>query len=151
MNHKKNRLMLSAFVDHELDESQMKSMRDHIDRCALCQKELQELQAIRAGIRETATLALPGNFIFSVQRSIRREEQESVVWLGPEQFARNIVVGLCIVVLALVTFGSFLRTPPPLREDRYFTQEISDSAAHAVLGSQRELSKEDVMIAALSK
>lgn len=151
MNHKKTRLMLSAFADDELDEREMNSMRHHIDGCKACQVELQELRAIRTGIRETATLALPESFIYSVQRSIRREEQESVIWLGTEQFARNVVVGLCIIVFALVAFGSLLRTPPPLREDRYFSGEISDSAAHAVLGSQRELSKEDVIIAALSK
>ncbi len=151
MNHKKFHRMLSAFADNELDESNMNIMRSHIEGCGACKRELQELRAIRAGIRETATIALPQNFLYSVQRSIQLEEQESVVWLGTEQFARNVVVGLCIVVLALVAFGSIFKSAPPLREDRYFTSEIVDSVAQPVLGSQRELSKDDVIIAALSK
>jgi len=151
MKHKKMQKMLSAFVDNELGEAWMKLVREHLAGCASCQRRLQELQSIRTKIRDAATVELPDNFVYSVQRSIRREEQESVMWLGTERFARNVVFALCVLVFGVVAFGSLLEPQPTLGEDRYISGEPSDSAAHAVLGSQQVISKEDVMIAALSK
>ncbi|MBF8295080.1 MAG: zf-HC2 protein [Bacteroidetes bacterium] len=151
MNHKKMQRMLSAFVDNELGEVWTKLVQEHLVECASCQQRLQELRSIRARIRDAATVDLPDNFLYSVQRSIRREEQESVMWLGTERFARNVVFALCVLVFGVVAFGSLLEPQPTLGEDRYISGEPSDSAAHAVLGSEQVISKEDVMIAALSK
>lgn len=151
MNHKTFERLLSAFVDNELEQAEMKQVREHIDGCVSCKQRLQDLRSIRTKIRDAATVAMPDNFVYSVQRAIRQEEQESVVWLGTERLARNVVVALCVLVFAVVAFGSYLKPQPPVGEDRYFSGEPSDSAAHAVIGSQQELSKEDVMIAALTK
>lgn len=151
MNHKSIEQQLSAYVDNELNESEAKSVRTHIEGCALCQQQVQVLRAIRTSIRDAATVVLPETFIYSVQRAVRREEQEYVIWLGPERFARNIVVALCVLVFTLVAVGSYLSPQPVVGEDRYFSGEPSESTAHAVIGSQRELSKDDVMIAALSR
>jgi len=151
MKHRKIEQLLSAFVDNELDEARMKSVRTHVDECASCQRRVQEMRAIRAGIRDAATVVLPDNFIFSVQRALRHEEEEYVTWLGPERFARNVVVALCVLVFVVVAFGSYLQPQPQMGVDRYVNGELSDSAAHAVLGSQQEISKDDVVFAALSK
>jgi anti-sigma factor RsiW len=151
MNHRFFERQLSAYVDNELSESEAKSVRTHIDGCAVCQQQAEVLRAIRTSIREAASVVLPETFVYSVQRAVRRQEQEYVIWLGPERFARNIVVALCVIVFTLVAIGSYLTPQPVTGEDRYFSGEPSDSAAHAVIGSQRELSKDDVMVAALSR
>jgi anti-sigma factor RsiW len=151
MNHRSIEKLLSSFVDSELDNEGMKSVRVHLEGCASCRKRVEEMQLIRSGIRTTATVDLPDNFVFRVQAAMRREEEESVVWLGTERFARNVVAALCVLVSAFVAYTSLPATPPPAGVDRYFNGEPSDSAAHAVLGSQQELSKEDVMMAALTK
>jgi anti-sigma factor RsiW len=151
MNHKPFERQLSAYVDNELSESEAKSLRSHIEGCALCQQRVQVLSAIRTSIRDAASVVLPETFVYSVQRAVRLREQEYVIWLGPERFARNIVVALCVFVFALVAVGSYLSPQPVVGEDRYFSGEPSDSAAHAVIGSQVELSKDDVMIAALTR
>lgn len=151
MNHKSIEQQLSAYVDNELNESEAKSVRTHIEGCAQCQRQAKVLRAIRTSIRDAATVVLPETFIYSVQRAVRQQEQEYVIWLGPERFARNIVVALCVLVFTLVAVGSYLSPQPVVGEDRYFSGEPSESAAHAVIGSQRELSKDDVMIAALSR
>lgn len=151
MNHRKFERLLSAFVDNELEEGWMNSVRAHIEGCASCQKRVQEMHSIRMRIRDAASVALPDNFIYSVRGAIRREQQESVLWLGTERFARNVVVALCVLVFAVIAYSSFLEPQPPVGVSLYFSGEASDSAAHAVLGSQQELSKEDVMMAALTK
>ena len=151
MKHKFFERQLSAYVDNELSESDMQSVRTHVEGCPQCQQQVQVLGAIRMSIREAASIVLPETFVYSVQRAVRQQEQEYVIWLGPERFARNIVVALCVIVFALVAVGSYLTPQPVVGEDRYFSGEPSDSAAHAVIGSQHELSKDDVMIAALSR
>jgi anti-sigma factor RsiW len=151
MNHKSIEQLLSAFVDNELDETGMNSVRAHIEGCASCQNRVKVMRSIRMKIRDAATIELPDNFIYSVHGAIRRDDQESVVWLGTERFARNVFVALCLIVFAVVAYSSFLEPQPPVGVSLYFSGEASDSAAHAVLGSQQELSKEDVMMAALTK
>jgi len=151
MNHTRMQRLLSAFVDNELGDAEAKAVREHLEGCSSCQRRIQELGAIRSQIREAATADLPDNFVYAVQRSIRREQQESVVWLGTERFARNVVVALCVLVFAVVAFGSIMKPQQPIGEERYLSGEPIDSAAHAVLGSQKVISKEDVMFAALTK
>jgi anti-sigma factor RsiW len=151
MNHKKIERMLSAYVDDELDKAGLMFVQEHMSDCDSCRERVQQLRAIRSRIRDAATVDLPDNFVYSVQRAIRREEQESVVWLGTERFARNVVVALCIIVFAVVAFGSYLKPQQSIGVDRYVSGEVLDSAAHAVLGTQQEISKEDVILAALSK
>ena len=124
MNHKSIEQQLSAYVDNELNESEAKSVRTHIEGCALCQQQVQVLRAIRTSIRDAATVVLPETFIYSVQRAVRREEQEYVIWLGPERFARNIVVALCVLVFTLVAVGSYLSPQPVVGEDRYFSGDV---------------------------
>ena len=151
MNHTTMQRLLSAFVDHELNETEAKAVRGHLEGCSSCQRRILELGSIRAKIREAATADLPDNFVYAVQRSVRREQQESVVWLGTERLARNVVVALCILVFAVVAFGNMLKPQQAIGVDRYVSVETTDSAAHAVLGSQQAISKEDVLMAVLSK
>lgn len=151
MNHTEMHRMLSAYADNELGEVESREVRQHVSGCPGCTQRLQELASIRARIREAATADLPDNFVYSVQRSVRRDQQESIVWLGTEQFARNVVVALFVMVFALVVFGSILTPQQTIGVDRYVSGELTDSAAHAVLGSQQAISKDDVMMAALSK
>ncbi len=151
MNHTSMQRLLSAYVDHELSESEAREVQRHMGGCTECQQHFQELTAIRARIREAATVELPDNFVYSVQRSIRREEQESVLWLGTERFARNVVVALSVLVFAVLVFGNALKPQQAVGVDRYLSGDPSDSAAHAVLGSQQAISKDDVMMAALTR
>jgi anti-sigma factor RsiW len=151
MRHRSFEKKLSAYVDNELTEVQKEMVRRHIQDCATCQRRIQEVGSIRRQIREAATVTLPDNFPFMVRSAIRREQQESVAWLGTERLARNVVVALCILVVGVIAFGSYFEERPAIGVDRYFHGEASDSAAQAVIGGQRELSKTDVMMAALTK
>jgi anti-sigma factor RsiW len=157
MKHKLFERQLSVYVDNELSESDMQSVRTHVEGCAQCQQQVQVLRAIRMSIRDAASIVLPETFVYSVQRAVRQQEQEYAIWLGPERFARNLVAALCIIVFTVVAAGSYLTPQSAVGqsvvggEERYFSGDPSDSTAHAVIGSQRELSKEDVMIAALSR
>lgn len=151
MNHRFFEKNLSAYVDGELAERQLEALEGHLRECSACQRRIGELKGIRDQIRKAATASLPDNFYYSVRRALQEEEQASVIWLGTERFARNIVLGLCLIVLLMVAYTSYFDQQQVVGVDRYFNGEPADSAAHAVIGSQQELSKTDVMMAALTK
>jgi anti-sigma factor RsiW len=151
MRHRIYLRQLSAYIDRELTEAQTESMRQHIEGCEECRQRMQELRAIRSQIRAAATVTMPDNFIYSVKGAIRRQESESVAWLGTERLARNVVVGLCILVLGIVALESYITPQQSFGVDRYFNGEPADSAAQSIIGTQQELSKADVLMAVMTK
>lgn len=143
--------LLSSYVDDELTEKERREISKHLASCESCRKSVEELRALRVRIREAADVTLPDNFVYSVLRSARREKENSVVWLGTERLARNVVVALTLFVLALVGLGTFFRPEPALRVDRYLITEPTDTLAGQVLGTQGEISKDVMVYAVLTK
>jgi hypothetical protein len=109
------------------------------------------MRTIKFQIHSAADVSLPDNFAYSVLRAARYERENSLVWLGAEQFARNVVFGLTLVVIILVGLGTLLQSEPALRVDRYLAGEPTDSLTRRVMENQGEISKEDVVLAALTK
>jgi len=143
--------LLSFYVDNELAEEERREISEHLASCESCRLALEELRALRVRIREAADVSLPDNFVYSVLRSARREQENSVVWISTERFARNVVVVLSVLVLMLVGLGTFLRSEPPIRVDRYLITEPTDTLAGQVLGTQGEISKDVMVYAVLTK
>jgi anti-sigma factor RsiW len=143
--------LLSFYVDNELAEEERREISEHLASCESCRLALEELRALRVRIREAADVSLPDNFVYSVLRSARREQENSVVWISTERFARNVVVVLSVLVLMLVGLGTFLRSEPPIRVDRYLITEPTDTLAGQVLGTQGEISKDVLVYAVLTK
>ena len=81
----------------------------------------------------------------------RGEEEGEVVWLGTERFARRLVLALSVFVICVVGLGSLFEPEQSVTVDRYLTSEPSDSLARRVLEPHQEISKDDIVYAALSK
>jgi anti-sigma factor RsiW len=143
--------LLSLYVDDELTGEERREVSEHLASCESCRLSIEEMRALRVRIKEAADVSLPDNFVYSVLRSARREDENTVVWLSTEKFARNVVVVLSVVVLALVGLGTFLRPEPPIRVDRYLISEPTDTLAGQVLGMQGEISKDVMVYAVLTK
>jgi anti-sigma factor RsiW len=143
--------LLSLYVDDELTGEERREVSEHLASCESCRLSIEEMRALRVRIKEAADVSLPDNFVYSVLRSVRREDENTVVWLSTEKFARNVVVVLSVVVLALVGLGTFLRPEPPIRVDRYLISEPTDTLAGQVLGMQGEISKDVMVYAVLTK
>ncbi len=143
--------LLSLYVDNELTGEERREVSEHLASCESCRLSIEEMRALRVRIKEAADVSLPDNFVYSVLRSARREDENTVVWLSTEKLARNVVVVLSVVVLALVGLGTFLRPEPPIRVDRYLISEPTDTLAGQVLGTQGEISKDVMVYAVLTK
>ena len=149
MNHRTIERLLSPYLDEELPEPQRSEVSEHLRACASCAERLVELGTIRRQIQEAADAALPENFAYSVLRAARMEQESTLRWLGAERFARNVVLGLSVMVVCLIGLGTVLKTEPPVRVDRYLAAEPTDSLTQQVLGQEGEISKADVVYAAV--
>ena len=151
MNHSKLFQMLSSYVDGELDGEEMSLMENHIQKCPECGRRVAELAAIAQDVRSVASVSLPSSFASDVLRSIRLSADESKGWVNAEFMARRILVGLSLVVLLAFGFTSLSKTDPPVTAEHYLRGETSDSAESQILMNGGDISRDDVLLAAVSK
>ncbi len=151
MSHKQFQRLLSLYLDNEVSAEETLQIERHLEACDECKQRLQVFHAVKAHIHSGGNFELPGSFAQSVARRIRQEQEGSVRWLGPEIFARRLVLGLFIIVMCLVGLGSFFQPEQTVTMDRYLRAEHQDSVSLQVLTPQSEISKDDILYAAMSK
>lgn len=151
MNHKYFLQKLSHYVDNELSTDEKLHVERHIEGCDECKQRLQVLHTLTSSIRSAGDVELPDNFAPSVGRRIRLEQEGAGLWLGPEVFARRLVLALFVVVICLVGLGSLFKPEQSVTMDRYLRADQQDSVSLQVLTPQREISKDDILYAAISK
>lgn len=151
MNHKYFLQKLSFYVDNELSTDEKLQVARHVENCDECKQRLQVLHTLKSNIRLAGDIELPDNFAPSVARRIRLEQEGTVLWLGPEVFARRLVLALFVVVMCLVGLGSLFQPEQSVTMDRYLRADQQDSVSLQVLTPQREISKDDILYAAISK
>lgn len=151
MNHNDIKHLLSPFLDGELTADRLSEVQAHVETCQECRVYVGRFQKVRLGIKAAGDIELAPTFAYNVMRSLRSEREGSLVWLGTERFARKLVLGLLILVICFVGFGSLFAPEQPIAVDRYLAGEPADSLTRRVLESQHEISKDDVVYAALSR
>lgn len=151
MKHSRLFQMLSSFVDGELDKKEKSLIENHIQKCPECERRVAELGVITQGVRSAASVSLPASFASDVLRTIRLSADESKGWILAEFMARRVLVGLSLVVLLAFGFTSLTKTDPPVTVERYLRGETSDSSESQILMNGGEISRDDVLLAAVSK
>lgn len=149
MKHNDIQERLSLLFDERLPESEAREVRRHIEACSECQKTLAAFEALRKGIREAATYEVVPGFAGNVVRAIRRLTEEAPQWMGVERAARRLVfaLGLLSTIVIGVSAVNTAETPPA--PERYFTGEPIDSSVVRTLLQKEDISKDDVLIAAV--
>jgi anti-sigma factor RsiW len=95
---------LQAFFDNELDPSQLARFRDHVAGCPLCQRRLQELEALRAELRAPAAAEAPAHLKAQLQERLRQlERRRRLQW--------NAVVVIAVAMLLSVLAGLYWQLP----------------------------------------
>ncbi|WP_158946372.1 anti-sigma factor family protein [Pseudodesulfovibrio cashew] len=64
---------LSAYLDGELPEQELRDMKRHLDGCADCRARLAELAALEAPLTSLGTPAMPGDLEFRIMARASRE------------------------------------------------------------------------------
>lgn len=149
MNHTIMLQQLSAYADNELDIAARNEVEEHLKECRECRVALRVTLNVRSGIKETADYQLPGSFAADVTRLMRQRREEERSWLGVEVVSRRLVFSLA-VACALIVGASALNPPEGIAQpDRYFLGDSPDTSVTRSLLQQENISKEDVLLAAV--
>lgn len=151
MNHINIRQMISASVDGELGPEETAVMARHVDECAECRRYRDQLLQTSAAIKAAGDFRLAEGFTYQIVRSVRREVEESRLWLPVEQIARRFVLGLSIVVMIVVSLSMVMQPEEPIIMEPYLAGEQSDSSVTRTLLTKEELSKDDILFAAVTR
>ena len=65
ISHRRWRMLLSAYVDQQLSEGEQVRLQAHLQRCAACTGELEELRATVTLLRRMPQPALPRSFLLT--------------------------------------------------------------------------------------
>jgi anti-sigma factor RsiW len=150
MNHHDTRFLLSAYFDGELSDDDASKVQSHLRQCAECARELDELKALRSGVRSAASVKLSTVFLSRLMRTLRGEEDPVQVWQGAEMLARRLVLAMAVIVVVIVGVGSLGQAEEPIVLGPYLAGQTSDSAAGQMVLGEEGITKEDVLVAALS-
>ena len=90
---------LSAFLDDELDEDDALHVTRHLERCAPCREELEELRSTRSALR-----ALP-----SIEPRLSWMVETAVlVPTAPEDRSAATAAGVLLLAVVLLLAGAFV-------------------------------------------
>ncbi len=151
MNHEDLRTLLSAFIDHELDASEEAIVADHLTTCPECRVRVNQLATLGRNIRAAGNYELPFSFASSVARSIHHGEEVDVSWDGIEHYVRKFVLGLAAFVLLLIGLSTIRQSDEPITMERYLSGLTSDTAAAQILTKHGSVTRDDVVVAALTR
>jgi predicted anti-sigma-YlaC factor YlaD len=151
MNHEDFHVLLSAFIDHELEASEEAIVAEHLKSCSDCRMRMNQLTTLKRNIHAAGNYELPYSFASSLARSIHHGEELEVSWYGIEHYVRNFVLGLAMLVLLLIGLTTFRQSEEPLTMERYLSGLTSDSAATQILTKHGSVTRDDVAIAALTR
>ena len=151
MNHRNMRKKISAFIDGELGSADQHILKSHMDQCPECRSYRDQIRHTSTAIKEAGDFRLPEGFAYEVLRIARKEREESRQWLPVEQIARRFVLGLTIAVIMFVSLSMVIQEDEPIIMEPYLSGEVSDSSVTRTLLSKEELSKDDIMLAAVTR
>jgi anti-sigma factor RsiW len=151
MNHGQLKQWVSSFIDGEANDEQRREVLSHLESCIECRTLVSEAKMLRDGIRHAADIDLPPTFAYGVLRAVRTGQELDRTNAGIDRLGMRVVLALSLVVMCLFGLGSLYQPELPSPVDRILTGELSDSLSKRVLESQHDISKDDIIFAAISK
>ncbi len=151
MNHQEIRALLSAFVDRELDTAEQTLVAEHLASCSECRLWMDQIVTLKRNVHAAGNYELSYAFASSLARSIHHNEDVEVSWTGIEHYVEKFVLGLAMLVLLLVGLTMFRQNEDVFPMERYVSGLSTDSAASQILTKHGSVTRDDVLIAVLTK
>ena len=150
MIHKELRLLVSSYLDDEVNETDKGMVLSHIKVCAECNKFVQHANKIREEIRALGEVDLPYTFAAHLVHSLERRDEQVKEWLGVEPLARNTFFVLAIIVFVIFMFTSSIGGSSGFTGDQLLSGYSTDSISTRVLLQQDRFSKNDLLYAVMT-
>ena len=151
MKHEEMYSLLSAFVDNELEGSEEQLVAEHLKTCSACRLRVDQMVTLKRNIQAAGNYELPYAFAATVARRVHHGEELEVSWDGIEHFVQKFVVGLAALVLLLIGLTTFRQNEEPVPMERYLSGLASDTAAAQILTKHGSVTRDDVVLAALTR
>ena len=151
MNHRKVQILVSSFLDGEVDERERIEVHAHLKVCAECRKFVEHARLMRKEISALGEAKLPMAFATRVASSVEKKEEQTLEWLGIEPLARNTFILLAGLVILVFAFTSFTRDTAVSANDQLLRRMTTNSYSNSLLLQQEHLSKNDLLYAVMTK
>lgn len=120
---------LSAYLDGELEGAPAAEVRAHLERCARCRGDLDDLRAIAAAMKEGAP-PLPGELTDRIKSRLAREGAGATVVRFPRRLwipsAAAATIG-AVALLAIVTLRQRPAEPVPIEPEIPASKTLADA------------------------
>jgi predicted anti-sigma-YlaC factor YlaD len=151
MNHKKIQLLVSSYLDGEVNDSEKAKALLHLEVCSECRQFIEHAKLMREEICALGEVKLADSFTARVAYSVEKRDEQTVEWLGIEPSARNTFFLLAGFVLVMFFLTNFNNSTAPLMNDQLLNRITSNSVSTQVLLQQGNLSKSDLLYAVMTK
>ncbi len=151
MNHKKLQLLVSSYLDGEVDDSEKAEVFSHLKICPECRQFVEHMKILREEICALGEIKLADSFTARVAYSVEKRDEQTVEWLGVEPSARNTFFLLAVVVFVMFLFTSFNNNTASAMSDQLLNRITSDSVSTHVLLQQEDISKNDLLYVVMTK
>ena len=151
MNHKKIQLLVSSYLDEEVNDSERAQALSHLEVCSECRQFVEHAKLMRENICALGEVELANSFAARVAYSVEKRDEQTVEWLGIEPSARNTFILLAGLVLVMFFLTSFNNNTASAMNDQLLSRITSDSVSTRVLLQQENLSKSDLLYAVMTK
>ena len=151
MNHKKNQILVSSYLDGEVNESEKAEALSHLEVCPECRQFIEQAKLMRENICALGEVDLANSFAARVAYSVEKRDEQTVEWLGIEPSARNTFILLAGFVLVIFFLTSFNDNTRSTMNDQLLNRITSNSISTQVLLQQENLSKSDLLYAVMTK
>lgn len=105
---------LSAYIDHELIESEYVAIQNHLNQCNSCQKEYNELNVVVNRIKLLEKYTAPKALASKVEKGIKDLEKPKVISLL--KYKRWLQVAVAAAAIILITININILRERPAKE-----------------------------------
>jgi len=151
MSHKEVQLLISSYVDGEIEGSEELKVLEHLEVCPECRQFVKNAREIRKEIRALDEIELAHAFSERIMHLARESDEQSRDWLGIEPLARNMFIAIATTVFVLFLLTSFNKDASPGIAEALIDGSNGDSAVAQVLLQPGTLSKNDLLFAVMTK
>jgi len=151
MNHHELRELLSAYRDGEAAKNERSLLEEHLVHCEECARLMHGWAELGSKMKSIEGVQLPVGFSRRVLNNIRQEEEDTSFWMPVEALARKTVLGLSMAVILLVVFMLVTEPAQPVIIESYLSGEVQDGNAPSSLLQRESISKDDVLLAVMTK
>jgi anti-sigma factor RsiW len=151
MNHNNLKLLVSSYLDGEVNDTEKTMTLSHLEICPECRQFIEHAKLIREEICALGEVKLDNSFAVRVAYSVEKRDEQALEWLGIEPSARNTFILLAGFVFIMFFFTSVNNDVAPSMNDQLLNRISSNSVSTNVLLQQENLSKSDLLFAVMTK